>query len=87
MFGGLGLGAFWQRHRQKAATDTWQGELGRDPAEGLRAKLAEGKTPTGDTPAEPEPAPAGEKELSPLDPELRRRNVHERARASLDELK
>jgi hypothetical protein len=42
-----------------------------DPAEALRAKLAETK-------AAPEPEPA--------DPDARRRSVHEQARAAIDEM-
>lgn len=45
-----------------------------DPAEELRAKLAE-------TRAEPEPEP------EPLAPDARRREVHEQARAAIDELR
>jgi hypothetical protein len=34
----------------------------------------------------PEPAQQAEPDPSPLDPESRRRDLHERARASIDEL-
>jgi len=44
-----------------------------DPAEALRAKLAEAKA------AGPEPEPS--------DPEARRRSVHEQARAAIDEMR
>ena len=47
-----------------------------DPAEELRAKLAE----TREVEAEPEPA-------APLDPDARRREVHEQGRAAIDELR
>lgn len=47
-----------------------------DPAEELRAKLAETRE------VEPEPEPA-----APLDPDARRREVHEQGRAAIDELR
>lgn len=47
-----------------------------DPAEELRAKLAEARV------VEPEPEPA-----APLDPDARRREVHEQGRAAIDELR
>ncbi|HEY2373453.1 MAG TPA: hypothetical protein VGH82_13085 [Gaiellaceae bacterium] len=50
-----------------------------DPADALRAKLAETK------PAEPEPEPAPP-EQSGDDPNARRRAVHERGRAAVDEM-
>jgi hypothetical protein len=49
-----------------------------DPAEALRAKLAETKTA-----APPEPEPAAD----PDDPDARRRAVHERGRAAVDEMR
>jgi hypothetical protein len=48
-----------------------------DPADALRAKLAESKS------APPEPEPAEE----PDDPDARRRAVHERGRAAVDEMR
>jgi hypothetical protein len=48
-----------------------------DPADALRAKLAETKA------AEPEP----ESEPEPADPDARRRAVHERGRAAVDEMR
>jgi hypothetical protein len=89
--GGLGFGAFWRRRRRKPIFEGWPGEVDGDPAGELRAKLAESKL--ADTPgSESEAAgPAADARphdpVSPLDPEVRRRNVHERARSSLDELK
>jgi hypothetical protein len=49
-----------------------------DPADALRAKLAETKA------EEPEPATAEE---SDVDPDARRRAVHERGRAAVDEMR
>jgi len=77
----LGALAFWRRRQQKAA------ELpgGPDLADELRAKLAESRTAgEGD---EPEPVAVADAEASPLDPENRRKSVHDTARASIDELK
>jgi len=48
-----------------------------DPAEALRAKLEESRTVADEPPSEPPPA----------DPDARRRDVHEAARARLEELK
>jgi len=50
-----------------------------DPADALRAKLAETKA----TPPAAEPEPAEE----PDDPDARRRAVHERGRAAVDEMR
>lgn len=50
-----------------------------DPADALRAKLAETKA----TQAEPEPEP----EAADDDPDARRRAVHERGRAAVDEMR
>jgi hypothetical protein len=72
VLGGFGLGAWLGRRRRRAAAVE---EL--SPADELRARLAE-------TRAEPEPEP--EPEVVEADPEARRREVHERARQSLDEL-
>ena len=51
-----------------------------DPADALRAKLAETKT------AQPEPDPAPAPETRD-DPDARRRAVHERGRAAVDEMR
>jgi hypothetical protein len=48
-----------------------------DPADALRTKLAESKS------VQPEPEPAEE----PDDPDARRRAVHERGRAAVDEMR
>jgi hypothetical protein len=52
-----------------------------DPADALRAKLAETKAAQPEP--EAEPAPAEE----PDDPDARRRAVHERGRAAVDEMR
>jgi len=78
----LGAAAFWRQRRRTPGAET-PAELGPDPAAELRTKLAESRT----TETEPQPV-AGEDALdSPLDPESRRQSVHDRARASIDELK
>ena len=80
----LGAAAFWRR-RRRYKTEEIEAAGGPDPAEELRAKLAESRAIGADDESEPiavEDAPA-----SPLDPESRRKNVHDRARASIDELK
>ena len=88
--GSLGLSALLRRrtrNRQSYAADS-----GPDPAEELRAKLAQSRaTATVETPSVPVPQEAAEpvavpEEVSPLDPEVRRRSVHDRARASMEEL-
>ena len=85
----LGAAAFWRtRRRKKAAAELPAAESGPDPAEELRAKLAESRaTENAVAPDSPAPVPAADAEASPLDPEMRRKSVHDRARASIDELK
>ena len=81
----LGAAAFWRRRRHRQA-----GELpaGPDPAEELRARLAESRVSDGAvTLDEPARVEVAETEASPLDPEARRKSLHDRARASIDELK
>ena len=78
--GGLGAGAFWRRKRRDAPL-----ELGHDPAAELRARLAESKAAADEEPPDDE-QPIAAAERSPLDPDSRRRDVHERARAAADEL-
>ena len=72
-----------------------QAELpaGADPADELRAKLAASKAAAVEEPpehgplSEAPPAPTEPlAEASTLDPETRRRTVHEEARASMDDL-
>jgi hypothetical protein len=76
--------AWWQRRRRQVEPPAAPPEdLGPDPAAELRAKLAENRdAPDDEEPVEEDPAP----ERSPLDPESRRQDVHDRARASIDEL-
>jgi hypothetical protein len=82
----LGAAAFWRRRRQNNGMELQQA-TGPDPALELRAKLTESRA-TGSAVAADEPEPiAAPEEGSPLDPERRRQNVHDRARASIDELK
>jgi hypothetical protein len=81
---GLAAGALafwrWRLRRRQAAPPAAV-----DPAEELKQKLAESRAAEPDSPAaepqpEPEPAPG-----APL--EDRRRAVHDRARASIDEMR
>jgi hypothetical protein len=74
--GGLGLGAFLHRRRAQPPQ-----ELGPDPAAELRAVLAQNKSVT-DEGTEPQ---APEEPTSDLG--SRRRDVHERARGAIDELR
>jgi hypothetical protein len=78
----LGAAAFWRRHQRKKTAEL-PAATGPDPADELRAKLAQSRTAETETETiAVEDAPA-----SPLDPESRRKSVHDRARASIDELK
>ena len=54
----------------------------RDPADELRAKLAESRVAAD----ERDEFEAGETPIDEADPEARRRRVHEQARARIDEL-
>ena len=84
MAGALGLGALWRRRQREEAPASL--DAGPDPAEELRSRLAESRAAAEeDAPAESEP-PAGQDPEAP-DPEARRRDLHERARASIDELR
>ena len=82
--GVLGGLAFWRRRRRKAA-EAQSLDAGPDPAAELRARLAESRAVDEGEPRTDEPI-AAEPDSSPLDPEVRRRSVHERTRASIDEL-
>jgi hypothetical protein len=79
--GGVGAGAAYRALRRRPAT------VAEDPADELRAKLAFARE-AGDAPsarsakAEPDPEPE-----EPLDPDARRRDVHEAGRAAIDELR
>jgi DNA-directed RNA polymerase specialized sigma24 family protein len=76
--GGFGLAAYFRRRRRRR-TDG----LEADPADELRAKLAQARE--GD--AEPEPAPPPEPEPGDTDDvSARRREVHEQARKAIDDL-
>ena len=87
--GGLWFGAFWRRRRRKPTVEGWPGDLETDRAGELRAKLAESKradeSGVGQEPATADVSPV--EPASPLDPEVRRRSIHEHARSSIDELK
>jgi hypothetical protein len=75
--------AWWQRRRRHVEPVASQpDDLGPDPAAELRAKLAENRAAEDDEPPIDDPAP----ERSPLDPESRRQDVHDRARAAMDDL-
>ena len=80
----LGAAAFWRRRRHRQA-----GELsgGPDPAEELRARLAESRASEDAVPDQPASIEVADAEASPLDPDARRKSLHDRARASIDELK
>ena len=67
--GAVGAGAAYRAFRKRP-------EPAADPAEELRAKLAETRE------VEPEVEP-----VAPLDPDARRRDVHEQGRAAIDELR
>jgi hypothetical protein len=72
----MGLAWLFRWRRKPAAAQT----PAADPAEELKRKLAESRT------AEPEPEPARDEEpTAPL--EARRRAVHDRARAAIDEMR
>ncbi len=73
VLGALGLGALLKRRRPAP-----EPVAGPDPADDLRAKLAETRTPEPEPELEPEPEP---------DAAARRADVHERARQAIDELK
>jgi hypothetical protein len=81
VIGALGLGAWWRRRRRHEAELEAAVDLGPDPAEELRTKLAESRA------VDDEPEPAGTRDEPATDPQARRRDVHAKARASIDELK
>jgi hypothetical protein len=82
---GLGLMAWWQRRRRQSdAPAAHPDDPGPDPAVELREKLAENRASADDD--EEEPAAGLPPERSPLDPESRRQDVHDRARAAIDDL-
>jgi hypothetical protein len=71
LLGGFGLGAYLRRRRRRRAA------LEYSPADELRSKLAESRSPE----SEPEPERGLETDL-----EERRREVHDRARGAIDDL-
>jgi hypothetical protein len=73
LLGGLGIGALLRRRRRPSPVVESESSL----ADELRAKLAESRAAEAEAAAEPDPETALE---------ARRREVHERARASIDEL-
>ena len=79
--GALGLGAWWRRRRRHDGELGPAVDLGPDPAGELRAKLAESRV------VDDEPEPPKASDESQADPQGRRRDLHARARASIDELK
>jgi hypothetical protein len=83
--GGFGLAAYVQRRRRRRAK---QEEV--EPADELRAKLAESRDQESRATIEPEAdvAPEPEPDDAPAPDELgdHRRDVHERGRQALDEL-
>ncbi len=77
--GALGLAGLWRllRHRRGRVEAPAAAPPADDPAEVLRAKLAETRD------AEPEPEPSPE----PASVEERRRAVHDAGRAAIDEMR
>ena len=83
VLGALGLGAWWRRRRQHGVDPEPAVDLGPDPAEELRAKLAENRAL--DEELEPEADTAPDEPAA--SPQARREDVHAKARASIDDLK
>jgi hypothetical protein len=86
-----GLAAYRALRRPRALPET-----AGDPAEELRARLAEARETAGEAGGDRDEFEAGETpvdeavsedEAVPLDPDARRRAVHEQARGALDEMK
>lgn len=77
--GALGIAGLWRllRRRRRRAEAPAEMPPAADPAEELRAKLAEARD------AEPEPEPSPE----PASLEERRRAVHDAGRAAIDEMR
>lgn len=81
VLGALGLGAWWRRRKRQDTELEPAGDLGPDPADELRAKLAESRS------VDDEPEREDVAEEPSADPQSRRSDVHAKARASIDELK
>ncbi len=77
--GALGLAGLWRllRRQRRRGAPPVEAPAADDPAEALRAKLAETRD------AEPEPEPSPE----PASLEERRRAVHDAGRAAIDEMR
>jgi hypothetical protein len=71
LIGGLGLGAYFRRRRRRNAEPEFS------PADELKAKLAESRAGEQEEAEEP---------VLEADLEARRRDVHDRARGSIDDL-
>jgi hypothetical protein len=78
LLAGVAIGALLQRRRRQAVSAVAERSL----ADELRARLAESRAAE----AEATAAPAAAPEEPETDLEARRREVHERARGSIDEL-
>jgi hypothetical protein len=85
--GTLGAAAIWHRRHRRLQAEL---SAGPDPAQALRAKLAASKAAAVAEPPRAEgpvkAPPESLSEVPALDPETRRRAVHEETRASIDEL-
>jgi hypothetical protein len=83
--GALGAAAIWHRRQRRVQPDL---PAGPDPADQLRATLAASKAAAVEERPRTAPRVTAEPpaEASTLDPETRRRAVHEQTRASMDEL-
>ena len=86
MVGGLAAYRWLRRRPQVAAEPMPEPPPTEDPAEELRAKLAESRTAETVVVDEPPPEPVAEEEPA-VDPEDRRRRVHEEGRSTLDEMR
>ena len=81
--GALGAAAIWHRRHRRVQAALPPGP---DPADELRAKLAASKAAAVEEPPREPVERIAEVEDSTLDPETRRRAVHEQTRASMDQL-
>jgi hypothetical protein len=75
LLGGFGLSAYLRRRRRRRPEPEFS------PAEELRSKLAESRAPV-----EAEPSPESVEQSLDSELERRRREVHDRARGSIDDL-